>query len=206
MADEIDYFFSVLSPWAYLGHRTLMEIADKHGRKVNFRPVTLSVVWQNSGSVPLGQRSAVRQRYRFVELQRYAELRGMTLSYKPAFFPANPDRAELSVIAIILAGGDPADFAFRCGEALWTQDRDIADEAVVAKLLEAAGHDAAAIIEASKGAEAAAARETNNQAAMAADAIGVPTYVYKGEPFWGQDRLDMLERMIASDRPAYRPL
>ncbi|GIL01098.1 MAG: 2-hydroxychromene-2-carboxylate isomerase [Alphaproteobacteria bacterium] len=206
MAEPIDYFLTVISPWVYLGHRPLMQIARRHGVPIRFRPVALGAVWQHSGSVPLAQRSPARQRYRFVELQRYAELRGVALNCKPAFFPADASRADLAIAAIVAAGGDPAEFALRCGEAVWSLNRNIADEAVVAELLAATGHDAPTIIEAAKQPVAAAAIAANNAAANAADAIGVPTYVYRGENFWGQDRLDLLDRMIASGRPAYLPL
>ena len=104
MRDAIDYFYSTLSPWAYLGHRTLMKIAGDHSVAVNFRPVALGKVWEASGSVPLGQRSEMRQRYRFVELQRYAELRGEKVTLKPAFFPADPQLADRSAAAIVLGG------------------------------------------------------------------------------------------------------
>lgn len=206
LSNDIDYFLSVISPWSYLGHPTLVEIAARHGCGINFRPVALPAVWQNSGSVPLGQRSAVRQRYRFVELQRYAELRGMKLNYRPAHFPANPEPAELAITAISLGGGDAAAFALACGEAVWSREMNIADESVIARLLAETGHDPSAVLEASRTPATAAGRAANNAAAIAADAIGVPTYVHRGETFWGQDRLDMLERMIASGRPAYQTL
>lgn len=206
MPDSIDYFFTTISPFTYLGHRRLMEIAGKHGRRVNLRPVTLAAVWENSGSVPLGQRSAARQRYRVVELQRFAAYRGLKLNPKPAFFPVNPARADLCCVALTLAGKDASGFAFRVGEAVWTQEKDISDETVLAELLAAEDHDAAAVLGASRSAEATDALAANNDAAIAADAIGVPTYVYMGETFWGQDRLELLDAMIASGRAPYKAL
>ncbi|MCB1448703.1 MAG: 2-hydroxychromene-2-carboxylate isomerase [Nitratireductor sp.] len=205
MAETIDYFFTSISPFVYLGHRKLMEIAARHGAPLRFRPFILGGVWENSGSVPLPQRSATRQRYRLVELQRIAEYRGETLNLHPAHFPVNPERADLCVAAITLAGGNPTDFVYETCKAVWARNLNISDEAVLAEILEATGHDAARMLDASRSEAAIAARQENTNAAIAADAIGAPAYVYKGEVFWGQDRLEMLEAMIASDRPAFSP-
>ncbi|MCB1455838.1 MAG: 2-hydroxychromene-2-carboxylate isomerase [Nitratireductor sp.] len=203
MTGTIDYFFTSVSPFVYLGHRKLMEIVATHGASLAFRPFALGGVWENSGSVPLPQRSATRQRYRLVELQRIAEFRGETLNLHPAHFPVNPERADLCVIAIAQAGGNPADFLYETCKAVWARNLDISDEAVLADLLQATGHPAEKMLENSRSQAAVAARQDNTQAAIAADAIGAPAYVYKNEVFWGQDRLELLEAMISSGRPAF---
>ncbi len=203
MSKTIDYFFSTISPFAYLGHRELMAIAARTGATVNFRPFSIGGVWEKSGSVPLAQRSATRQRYRFIELQRIAWQRDRPFNLKPKHFPTNPERADLCCAALVLAGRDVSGFAHDVGEAVWARDLDIADEAVLAELLAANGHDGAAVLAASKGPEATQLRSDNTQAANEADAVGAPAYVYKGEVFWGQDRLEMLEAMIASGRAAF---
>lgn len=204
MPERIQYFFSTISPFAWLGHRTLHAIAERHGVGIDYRPFSIGAVWEKSGSVPLGQRSATRQRYRLVEMQRIASMRGLELNLHPAHFPANPERADLCCAAIVLQGGSPADFAFAAGEAVWSRDQDIASEAVLARLLAATGHDANAMLAASKSPQAAQLRADNSAEAAELDAIGAPAYAWKGEIFWGQDRLDMLESMIASGRPPFR--
>lgn len=204
MSGSIDYFFTLISPYAWFGHTQLVDLAARHGKQVVFRPVDLMGVWEVSGAVPPAQRSPIRQRYRFLELQRFAEFRGLDLKLKPKHFPTNPLLADCCVIAIEEAGGEPAGFAFGVGEAVWSLDRQIADEAVLAELLEKHGHDASAILARAGTDEIVAMRKANTQAAIEADAIGSPTYVYNGEVFWGQDRLDLLDRMIMSGREAYR--
>jgi 2-hydroxychromene-2-carboxylate isomerase len=97
---EIDYYFTAISPWVYIGHAAIRAVAERHGVRLNAKPVILGDVWEASGAVPLAQRSAIRQRYRFLELQRYAELRGLPMKYKPA--PADASLADLSVAAIVL--------------------------------------------------------------------------------------------------------
>jgi 2-hydroxychromene-2-carboxylate isomerase len=203
MASHIDYYFTCMSPFAFLGHDALVSVAEKHGKKINFKPFNLMGVWEISGAMPVAKRPPVRQRYRLIELQRIGELRGIKLNLKPAYFPTDPALADHCVIAIAQAGGDPATFARSAAEALWVMDKQIADEAVIAELLNASGHDGSAVIADARTPEIAARRLANTEEAIGSDAVGAPAYVYDGEVFWGQDRVDYLDRMIASGRPAF---
>jgi 2-hydroxychromene-2-carboxylate isomerase len=200
---EIDYYFTASSPWTYLGHAAIRAVAGRHGARLSAKPVVIADVWKASGSVPLAERSPTRQRYRLVELQRYAELRGLPIC-KPA--PVDPSLADLCAAAIVLAGRDPLDFMGSVLSARWADNRDIGDEATVASLLAAAGFDPAAVIERARSPEAAALRAKNTAEAIAADAIGVPAYVLNGEVFWGQDRIDLVERALSTGRTPYKPL
>ena len=203
---EIDYYFTSSSPWVYLGHAAIRAVAQRHGARLNPRPVQLGGVWEISGAVPLAQRTPTRQRYRFLELQRFAELRSLPIVYRPKAAPLDPTLADLTVAAILVDGGDPLDFMASLFSAFWAEDRNIADEAVVAALLEQHGLDPAAVMARAGSDAAAALRRENTQAAIAADAIGVPAYVLDGEVFWGQDRIDLLDRALSSGRAPYEPL
>jgi 2-hydroxychromene-2-carboxylate isomerase len=203
---DIQYYFTASSPWVYLGHQAICELAARHGARLNAKPLRLVGVWEVSGAVPLAQRSPTRQRYRLIELQRYAELRRMPIVLKPKWAPLDATLADLCVAAILLEGADPLDFMGKLFAAFWADDRNIADEPVVASLLGASGFDPVRIIGRARGAEAAALRESHTAEAIAADAIGVPAYVLDGEVFWGQDRIDLLDRALASGRPPYKPV
>jgi 2-hydroxychromene-2-carboxylate isomerase len=206
MPAEIDYYFTASSPWVYLGHSAIREVAKRHDVKLNPRPVLLGGVWEASGSVPLAKRSPTRQRYRLVELQRYAELRGLPMVFKPKSGPIDATLPDLCVAAILLDGGDPLDFMARVFAAFWAEDRNIGEEAVVAALLTETGHDAATVIAKARSDDAAALRLRNTEAAIAADAIGVPAYVLNGEVFWGQDRIDLIDLALSTGRAPYKPL
>ena len=199
----IDYFFTLVSPFAYLGHRALLDVAREHGAEVRFRPVALMGVWEHSGAVPLPQRPQSRQDYRLIELQRWRERRGVPLNLHPEHFPTNPTLADRSVIALVEAGADPADYAGAVMRACWAEDKDVAEADVLADLLEHAGHDASAILAAAQSDAVAAIHKANTEAAVALGVVGSPGYVLNGEAFWGQDRIELLADALASSRAPY---
>lgn len=204
MPAKLDYYLTSVSPWTYLGHAAIRDLAVKHGATLVVRPINLGDMFKVSGQVGLADRPAVRQRYRLVELQRYADWRGMKLTLKPKFFPTNPGLADHTICAILAGGGDPLDYMGSVFAAIWADERDISDEATLADLLAAAGFDAAAVLERARTPEIAAMRSKNTADAIAADATGVPCLVLNGEPFWGQDRLDMVDHALSTGRAPFR--
>ncbi|MCB1381576.1 MAG: 2-hydroxychromene-2-carboxylate isomerase [Notoacmeibacter sp.] len=203
MARQIDYFFTCVSPFSYFGHRALHDVARKHGAHINYRPVRLGDVFASSGAVPLAQRTPARQRYRLIELQRIAGMRGLPINLKPAFFPADPSLADATVVALVLGGKDPFSYIESLYRVVWVDDCDVADEAVVASRLTACGFDASAVLAGARTTAVADAITRNSQDAVAAGAMGSPTYVLDGEPFWGQDRIGYLDHALTTGRPAF---
>lgn len=203
MSVVIDYFLTSISPWTYLGHRPIQEVAARHGAVLRVRPVNLGEMFKISGQVSLADRTPVRQRYRMLELQRFAELRGRKVNLRPKHFPTNPALADHTIIAVIESGKNPFDYMDRVFSAVWADEREIADAAVLADLLTASGLDAKAALEKAGSPEVAAIRAANTQAAIAADATGVPSFVLNGEAFWGQDRIDLLDHALKTGRPPF---
>jgi 2-hydroxychromene-2-carboxylate isomerase len=200
MTVTIDYYFTSISPFVYLGHKALLDVAARRGASVAFKPVNLGGVWEVSGSVPLSQRSPTRQRYRLIEMQRAAEMRGLPINLRPKYFPADPTLADSAVIALIGEGRDPAGFMSRVFSGVWAEEHDIADRETIARLLEAAGFEAQAVLDAAASPGVAETRRKNTHEAAAADAIGVPAFVLNGEVFWGQDRIEYLDHALATGR------
>jgi len=203
MSVVIDYFLTSVSPWTYLGHRPIQEVAARHGATLNVRPVNLGDMFKISGQVSLADRTPVRQRYRMLELQRFAELRGRKVNLRPKHFPTNPALADHTIIAVIESGKNPFDYMDHVFSAVWADEREIADAAVLADLLTASGLDAKAVLEKANSPEVAAIRAENTQAAIAADATGVPSFVLDGEAFWGQDRIDLLDHALKTGRAPF---
>lgn len=200
---QIDYYYFSISPFAYLGHQEILRVADKHGAQLNFKPVDLFKIWEISGAVPPGKRPAVRQRQRFIELQRVAEYRKLPINIRPEYFPTDPQLADKTVIALVKDGHNPADYMNKVFSAIWAENKNVADQDVIADLLQTSGFDAQDIISKAQLDEMDAIRQKNSQDAIDADAVGVPTYVLNGEAFWGQDRIDHLDAALSSGRAPF---
>lgn len=204
MGRTIDYYLTASSPWTCLGHDLFVDLAGRHWATIRWRPISLPVVFPETGGLPLPKRAPERQRYRLVELRRWRELRGLPINLQPAHFPADPSLADRTAIALDAAGADPAGFLGRAMRALWVYDRDIAEPRVIEALLADAGFEARETLSEAETEATAAAYERNSKEAIAAGVFGAPTYMLDGEPFWGQDRLDLLELALESGRAPYR--
>ena len=197
MPRTIDYYFAPQSPWTYLGHARFCALLARAGADVRVLPVDLGGVFPVSGGLPLAKRAPQRQAYRLVELQRFSSWLGLPLNLQPRFFPVSGDAAARLIIAVDQQDGSAA--ALRLAgavmSAVWAQQRDIADTAVLAELLAEQGLAAERLVDA--GDAAVQARyAAHTQQAIDAGVFGAPSYVLDGEIFWGQDRLDFLERRL----------
>lgn len=193
----IDYYFSPVSPWTYLGHARLRDIARRHGASIAPKPVDYGRVFPVSGGLPLKQRAPQRQAYRMIELRRWRDFLGVPIQLEPKFFPTSPDLAAKTIIAAAGAGAEKQlDLSHAFMRACWEQDRDISDAATLIDVASAAGLDGAALVKAAAEAAAQAEYDRLTQEAVDRQIFGAPTYVVEGEPFWGQDRLDFVDRAL----------
>ena len=203
MPRQVDYYFSLLSPWAYIGHQSFRDLVSAYDLKVNHKPVVLVDLFSETGGLPLMKRHPVRQRYRMVELQRWRDKRGLKFHLQPAHWPFNARLADGVVIAALEAGLDPDRYLRRAFAGVWENQLNLADAATVAKLADESGLPGRQLVERSGSEEITTAYEQNRQDALASDVFGSPVYVLDGEVFWGQDRLDLLADALKSGRAAY---
>jgi carboxymethylenebutenolidase len=199
VSHSVDYYFAPQSPWAYLGHQRFQNILKKSGASVRVMPFDLGgKVFPISGGLPLGQRAPQRQAYRLTELERFSKWLGAPLHLKPTFFPVSGDDAAKLIIAVDMAMG--ADAAMNISgailSAVWSQQRNIADEKTLVELLHEQ-HLPAACLEQTYSQAVHERYESYTQMAIDAGVFGAPSYVLDGEIFWGQDRLDFVERALA---------
>jgi len=195
---SVDYYLAPQSPWTYLGHQRLQELLQQHGVGVRVLPVDLGgQVFPVSGGLPLAQRAPQRQAYRLLELQRFSEWLKLPLNLQPRFFPVAGDDAARLIIAVDLHEGSEAAMRITGAvlRAVWAEQRNIADQSVLAALLNEQGLASRRL----EDAQAPAVQEryaANTERAIAAQVFGAPSYVIDGEIFWGQDRLDFLQRRL----------
>lgn len=193
---HIDYYFTPLSPFAYLAGDGLERIAARHGAAIAYKPVNFFAAMEAAGGLPVPKRHWSRQEYRLQELPRIAKRAGLPLTIHPKHWPTDAGRAMAAILAAEAAGG--GDVGLLCQRLLascWAEEKDIGDASVVDEALRAAGFDPAKL-----DFEVGAARV----APLTAEAIergvfGAPFYIVKetGQKFWGQDRLDFLDDHLA---------
>jgi 2-hydroxychromene-2-carboxylate isomerase len=199
MGLEIDYYFAPQSPWTYLGHERFRSMAQRVNAKIRVRPIDLGGrVFPVSGGVPLGQRAPQRQAYRLAELRRFADWLGLPIHTNPTFFPVRGDPAAHLITLVDLKDGPDAAMRLtgRTLSAVWAENRDIASEDTLATLLRECKLDPKRLPE-SMDPAVTSLYETHTQCAIDAGVFGAPSYVMGSEIFWGQDRLDFVERRLA---------
>ena len=192
----IDYYLSPISPWAYLAGERLESIAEKHGATVTYRPLDIMALFDRTGGTRPESRHPARLAYRGQELPRWAEHLGMPLRMDVTL--TNPAPASYAIIAAQVQGGDVGGLVRRLLEARFVDGRDIAEDNVIRGALEASGFDPGL---ADSGLFVGAEIYGRNlERALEAGVFGVPFYhvLDSDQRFWGQDRLDFLDRHLGT--------
>lgn len=200
---RIDCYFGTLSPWVYLAGTRLEQIAARHGAEVAYHPLDLAALFGRTGGQSLKDRHPSRQEYRLQELARWSNHLGLALNIRPRHWPTNPAPSSYAVIAATQAmaegaSGDMGRLIHAITRAVWAEDKDIAQDAVIRAALAEAGFDEGL---ADKGLwTAAGAYERNLEHAVLRGVFGAPFYIVAetDQRFWGQDRLDLLDRHLAA--------
>ena len=199
MHRNIEYFFTPVSPFTYLGHERFVASPAGTEPSVDVKPVDLGRVFPASGGLPLKQRAPQRQAYRLVELARWSKHLGLPLNLQPRHFPVPPELASKWMLAAQSQQG--ADGALKLSgamlRAVWAEERNIADADTLAAIASEQGFDAQSLAERAGAADIGARYDALTQEAIDRQVFGAPTYIYRDEPFWGQDRLDFLDRALA---------
>lgn len=196
----IDYYFMITSPWSYLGHGRFMALAEDAGLDVRFHPVDLGAVFAVSGGLPLSKRAPQRQRYRLFELERWRRRLGVPLNLHPRYFPADAALGGRAIIAASEMGLDAGSLAGAFLRACWAEDRDVANPDTLKAIADDLGMDGDAMLGRAETPEIHAKAEAETEAAKEAQVFGAPSWIYRGELLWGQDRLDFLEELVRGRR------
>ncbi|KAL3489211.1 thioredoxin-like protein [Aspergillus germanicus] len=201
----IEYYFSFISLWSYIGSRRFQRLTQETNARVILKPIDLMYIFSISGGLPVKQRSTQRQAYRLVEMERWRRIRDIPIVPQPKYYPADPSLAHRVLLGAIEESGYD-DFSVqeyaRLGlEAVWARELNIADPETIVSLAKEAGLEGERLLERARSETALAEQE----AALTKEAeekqyFGAPLYSLSGEPFWGQDRIEMLEDVIKSGR------
>mgnify|MGYP001546670427 CR=1 FL=1 len=192
MPRKIDYYFTASSPWSYFGHQRFMELVSQYKLAVDYRPMRLGQVFEATGGLPLGKRAPARQAYRMYELKRWREFLSIDLNLEPTFFPVDDLPATRLINFAEDRLCDMDELLFAIWRAVWVQEKNIADLEHLRTILKQIDLDPNWVDESQTDTAANERIDSDSEAAIAAGVVGAPGYVFHGEPFWGQDRLELL--------------
>jgi 2-hydroxychromene-2-carboxylate isomerase len=190
----IDYYFSVLSDWAYMGGERLELLARRYQIKINHMPMRLGMIYANTGGILLQQRSKQRQDYRVTELVRWSQHLGIPIDLFPKYYPTDDQLSSCMIIAAKQAGADAGLLANAILRAIWAQNRDISDSATLRMIADGLGMDGTALLKAAVEHEIITTFDTFTKEAAERGVFGSPFYIFQDDLFWGQDRLQFLEQ------------
>lgn len=199
----IDCYYSLSSPWAYLAGPRLVEIVRRHHATFTLKPYDFQEVAPQTGGVPIRTRPQNRRDYHEVELDRWRRYLGMPMTLRPAHYPfENPTpnwnkHAGWMVIAAQEQGLDAPRLSHAILRALWAEERDIADPEVRRSIADAEDMDGATLVAAEQSGPVQAAYAAYTEEALTRGVFGAPTFVFEETLYWGQDRLEFLDRDLA---------
>lgn len=196
MTISVDFYFTIVSSYAYLAAPRVNELRGRTGAHFVFKPMDIMKVFDAVGAVPPMKQSAARKAYRAADLARVAKAHDMPMNLKPAFWPVPQNLASGMIIAAQENGTDPMALTQAILKAVWVEEKNVADDATLVAIASACGLDGVALLGQAQSDKVQAVFEANTQDAIAKGVFGSPSFIVDGALFWGQDRLGYLEAAL----------
>jgi 2-hydroxychromene-2-carboxylate isomerase len=197
MTKTIDYFFSIGSPWAFIGLEPFVKLAAQYSAVI--RPHIVPLIEENGG-IYSRNRPPARRDYWTRDLKRWASLRGKVLAFENRAALSDPTPAGLMVIAAIDSGANWLALTRALQGAFWEGAQDIGDVDVRVRIADNAGLNGKALDERAQSEAVQARRVASYETAKAAGVFGLPTFRFEDELYWGQDSLPFLERHLKGEK------
>jgi 2-hydroxychromene-2-carboxylate isomerase len=188
---KLDFFFDLSSPYSYMAATQMKPLAARTGAEIAWRPMVLGAVFKATGN-EMPARVPHKGRWMGNDLQRWAAHYGVPFRFG-SHFPANTIKA---MRLILVDDAKAADVALAGFHAMWADDRDLGDAAVLSSIAEVGGLDAAAALQAIETPAIKDRLRANTDEAVARGAFGAPAMFVGDELFWGNDRLHFVEAAL----------
>ena len=191
---QIDYYYTLMSPWAYLGAHRFYELQNKYNFEINHYPLDISKLFSLTGGIPLRKRSEQRKAVRMMELRRWKKKLKLPLNFNPKYFPL-PDIETASCMVLSIQDSKMQNLlSFNFFKCVWIEEKDISNVKTLLEVCDNLQLDGEKILKYSKGFinfyNSLVDKATKH------NVFGSPSYVLNNEVFWGQDRLELLEEKI----------
>ena len=193
---RLEFFFDYGSPYSYLADSRLPALAERTGAELTYRPMLLGGVFKATGNQsPAVQPCEAKRAYGFLELRRWVAHLGVPFEGNP-HFPINTLLLMRTAVAAQHAGVFEL-FHRAVYPAFWAEGENLGEPEVVGRVVEKTGLDARALLEAAGSPDVKAELRAATEEAVARGAFGAPTFFVGDEMFFGNDRLDFVERALA---------
>jgi 2-hydroxychromene-2-carboxylate isomerase len=198
MPAPIEFWFDFSSPYSYLASEKIEELAARHGRKVDFKPTLLGVIFKSTGGVPLTELVPPKASYFAKDFERSARYAGVPFKHPHAFPIPTVGTARAFLWLQRQDEALAARFLHATFRAYFAQDRNVGQPEVIGALATEIGADPVAL---ARGAQEPAIKDKLKalvDESIARGVFGAPTIFVDGEMFWGHDRLPQVERWLAT--------
>ncbi len=198
MAKIIEYFFSIGSPWAFIGLKPFADLAERMGAEV--RPYLTTVVEENGG-IYSRNRPEARRAYWHKDLARWSRVRGRALKMEGRASLSDPVPASFMVLAAILDGKPWLPLTLALQEAFWLRAEDIGNPEVRRNIADSLGLDGSALLKREQDSDVQTKWRNDRDYAISRGIFGFPSYRIDGEIYWGQDNLPFVEQHLTTGKP-----
>ena len=192
----IEFWFDFASPYAYFAAPQVPALASRHGRAVVWRPFLLGVVFRLTGMLTF-DRAPMRGDYARRDWDRLARWHGVPFVLPPGHPPSTVTAARALYWVEATVPEAVGAFARAVFDAAFAEGRDLADADSVVAAAARCGLDGGAVLAGADRPEARQRLRAATDEAIARGIFGAPFVIVDGEPFWGADRLPMVDAWLA---------
>ena len=193
MSQRLEYFFDYVSPYSYLGDSQVAGLVERTGAELVYRPMLLGGVMQGSGNQPPATVPA-KGKYMFTDIDRWLKRYGLELKFNP-HFPVNTVRPMRGALVALEEGFFPT-YHQALFAAMWREEKNVGDPAVLGEVVDAAGLDGAKLLARIEEPAIKEQLKANTAEAVERGAFGAPTFFVGDAMYFGNDRLDFLEERL----------
>jgi len=203
MTAHVDYYFSLTSPWSYLGHERLLKIVQDSNAGISpFEVSYRGTIFAATGGLPVHKRAPERQAYRLQELERWRDYLGVRLNVHPKHWPN--DETVAANMWVVLRETESVQAALKFAgvvmQGVWSEDRNISDTNTLVSMANDTGLNGSALLQEAADPKWAALRQSQSDTAVKRGVFGAPSYYIEDQLYWGQDRLEFVQRHLNRTR------
>jgi len=199
MTNILNYYFATSSPWAYFATPRIKTLEEKYKLIIKWKPCNLMEIFAKNGTLAVKDRPQPVQLNRLNELKRWGKYLSMNVNIHPKYFPVDPTISHKAIIAVQKSNINPFNITFSFMKAVWTDEKDISNNDTIKEIIKNCGLESNSVLEEVNSEEINSLYIQNTEEAIKNNVWGSPTFIYNNELFWGQDRLEFLEKWIQSN-------